>query len=132
MNCDQVFTISDVGLWLHQLYFLPGDGLIAILLTDAEIARFLELTPALYGGWISGVLSLVGWSLCLNLIFVVLPQAIGALVRASAETLAGIIVLLTRGYVWSRRLLRRGYAAAKGRVSAVRRKRETPWSGPDR
>ena len=46
MNCDGLFMISDVGLWLHWLYFLPGDGLLWCLMQLQPVAVFLELSPA--------------------------------------------------------------------------------------
>jgi hypothetical protein len=50
MNCDGVFTISDVRLWLEWEFFLPGDGLLWALMRWQEAAIFLELTPADYCG----------------------------------------------------------------------------------
>lgn len=62
MNCDGRFTIGDVGLWLHWVFFLPGDALILLLLEQAApVAGFLELGPAYYGGWFSGFLSFFLW-----------------------------------------------------------------------
>lgn len=61
MNCDASLTISDVKLWLGWLFFLPGDGLHYALLGWQGAAIFLELTPEIYGGWVSGILSAVLW-----------------------------------------------------------------------
>lgn len=61
MNCDGSLTISDVKLWLGWLFFLPGDGLLYSLLVWQGAAIFLELTPAIYGGWVAGILSAVLW-----------------------------------------------------------------------
>jgi len=61
MNCDGVFTISDMGLWLEWAFFLPGDGMLWTLMQLPKIATFLELTPIAYGGWISGIASAVVW-----------------------------------------------------------------------
>ena len=61
-NGDGVFTISDVGELIEWFFFLPGDGLIYLALeTTPGLARFLELSPDLYGGWLSGVISVVLW-----------------------------------------------------------------------
>lgn len=65
MNCDGLFTISDVGLWIHWLFFLPGDAVFYGLLSIPKLAVFLEITPAWYGGWTSGILSILGWLLVL-------------------------------------------------------------------
>lgn len=64
MNCDGVFTISDVGLWLEWAFFLPGDGLLwAVMRGSPKMATFLEITPADYGGWSMGIISASLWLL---------------------------------------------------------------------
>lgn len=55
MNCDGVFTISDVGQWCVWVFFLPGDGLFWLIMQYPKIATFLELTPTAYSGWIEVV-----------------------------------------------------------------------------
>ncbi len=65
MNCDGVFTISDVGLWAEWAFFLPGDGFLWALMQWQNIAIFLELTPAAYSGWISGIFSVIIWFLAM-------------------------------------------------------------------
>ena len=61
MNCDGLFTISDVFLWIEWLFFLPGDGLLWWLMQNEGLATFFELTPAAYSGWTSGVFSVIAW-----------------------------------------------------------------------
>ena len=61
MNCDGLVTISDVGLWLEWVFFLPGDGLIWFLMQLEPIATFLEMTSESYGGWGSGLISGAVW-----------------------------------------------------------------------
>ena len=65
MNCDGAFTISDVKLWLLWLFFVPGDGLLWLLMQFPEAAVFLELMPDAYGGWFSGIVSAIGWLIAL-------------------------------------------------------------------
>lgn len=62
MNCDGVFTISDVGLWLRWAFFLPGDGLLWLLFKIwPGLATFLELTISDYGGVFSVAFSIAAW-----------------------------------------------------------------------
>ncbi len=61
MNCDGVFTISDVLLWGEWVFFLPGDGLLWALMEWQSVATFLEITPAAYSGWSSGIVSVIIW-----------------------------------------------------------------------
>jgi hypothetical protein len=61
MNADGVVTISDVGLWTQWFFFLPGDALLAGIMAKPELATFFEITPASYGGWSSGVMSMIAW-----------------------------------------------------------------------
>ena len=65
MNCDGPFTISDVGLWAEWAFFLPGDGLLWAAMQSQQLATFLELTPAAYSGWFSGVVSAIIWLIAL-------------------------------------------------------------------
>ena len=65
MNCDGLFTISDVGLWAEWAFFSPGDGLLWAVMQSQQLATFLELTPAVYSGWFSGVVSAIIWLIAL-------------------------------------------------------------------
>lgn len=61
MNCDGLLTISDVGLWFKWAFFSPGDGLLWVVMQSPEVATFLELTPTVYSGWFSGIVSAIVW-----------------------------------------------------------------------
>jgi hypothetical protein len=62
MNADGQFTVSDLPLWLHQGFFLPGDCIIWMLsLHTPRLARFAELSPADYGGAVAAMVSALIW-----------------------------------------------------------------------
>lgn len=66
MNYSGSVTISDVWLWVKWLYFYPGDVLFRILMIHApDVARFFEITPDLYGGVLSFIISGFVWFLVL-------------------------------------------------------------------
>jgi hypothetical protein len=57
-------TISDLGLWLKDAFFLPGDWLIWATATyAAPVAEFLEIGANDYGSVLSGFLSALAWIL---------------------------------------------------------------------
>ena len=61
-NADGRFTVTDVGLWLQTLFFLPGDTLIWVSLRYApEITQFFEVDAAQYGSTFSALLSVFVW-----------------------------------------------------------------------
>jgi DNA-binding MarR family transcriptional regulator len=61
-NADGRFTVTDVGLWLQTLFFLPGDTLIWLSLHYApEITQFFEVNSAQYGSTFSALLSVFIW-----------------------------------------------------------------------
>ncbi len=59
-NTDGAITISDVGLWLKWLFFLPGDT-TAYFLVGTALGNFMELGAQSYGSVGSGVLSAFAW-----------------------------------------------------------------------
>lgn len=66
MTGDGKITISDVWEWFLFGWFAPGDGLsFAVMKYAPALATFFEITPASYGGWISGGVSLVFWFVAL-------------------------------------------------------------------
>ena len=67
---DGVFTISDAGVWLNALFFLPGNKVLATLM-ETSLGRFFEMTPDWYGGWFSGIVSLAIWLIVLSIIGVI-------------------------------------------------------------
>ena len=61
---DPSYTISDLGLWLQDAFFLPGDWLIWATATyAAPVAEFLEIGANDYGGVLSGFVSALAWIL---------------------------------------------------------------------
>ena len=61
-NADGRFTVTDVGLWLQTLFFLPGDTLIWISLRYVpEISQFFEVDSGQYGSTFSALLSVFAW-----------------------------------------------------------------------
>ncbi len=62
VNNDGGFTVSDVGLWLHHLFFLPGDLLIWGALRYAPgFSSFLEVNASHFGSTIAALLSVFVW-----------------------------------------------------------------------
>jgi hypothetical protein len=68
MNGDGLVTSSDVPLWTHWGFFLPGDAFIAQF-GSTRLGTFLEVTPASFGGTTSAVLSVALWLLALSAAF---------------------------------------------------------------
>lgn len=67
-NGDGQFTFADVFERLWALLFLPGDLFLYVLSAyAAPLARWLELGPADYGGFVSGVLSTCVWFVALTI-----------------------------------------------------------------
>jgi len=61
-NGDGQFTLTDLLERLWSLFFLPGDLFLYALSTYVgPLARWLELSPADYGGFASAVLSVGAW-----------------------------------------------------------------------
>ena len=61
MNRDGAFTISDIFQWLGYLFHSSGDFLIFLLMGSPELAQFLEISAASYGGFLSGLVSAFIW-----------------------------------------------------------------------
>lgn len=67
-NGDGEFTFADVFERLWSLLFLPGDLFLYVLSVHAApVARWLELGPSDYGGFVSGVLSAGAWFLAFTI-----------------------------------------------------------------
>ena len=63
MNCDGLFTVSDIWSLIEWVFFLPGDGLLLVLMEMLPgIGTFFELMPESYGGWFSGTVSFLSWA----------------------------------------------------------------------
>ncbi|MEO8464654.1 MAG: hypothetical protein ABI640_04880 [Gammaproteobacteria bacterium] len=66
-NGDGEFALADVVERLWALFFLPGDLFLYALATyAAPVARWLEIGPADYRGFVSGVLSACAWFVALT------------------------------------------------------------------
>ena len=72
MTGDGIVTIRDLWAWVLWLYFYPGDLAIYFMLSRKRLAQFLELTPAHYGGAVSGLISLAAWVI-LSVLSAVVP-----------------------------------------------------------
>ena len=67
-NSDGQFTFADVFERLWTLFFLPGDVFLYVLFAHAApLARWLELSPADYGGLVSAFLSAGAWFVALTI-----------------------------------------------------------------
>src|SRR5512143_3367748 len=68
-NGDGQFTLTDLIERLWALFFLPGDLFLYVLSTyAARLARWLELGPADYGGFVSGVVSVCAWFIAFTIV----------------------------------------------------------------
>ena len=62
MNHDEIFTISDIFDWLVQLYYLPGDSVLYLLMSSfVSISQFFEITQNSFHGFFSGIISFITW-----------------------------------------------------------------------
>jgi hypothetical protein len=69
MNGDGRVTIRDAGPWAIWLFLYPGDFAIFWLTEHwPATARFLELSPASYGGGLAVAVSIVAWTIPLTLL----------------------------------------------------------------
>jgi hypothetical protein len=65
-NGDGRITLADAPSWLAHLFFLPGDwALWAIAKYTPPLASFLSDGAPAYGGFVSGFIAAVFWSLVL-------------------------------------------------------------------
>ncbi len=69
MNSDGAFTISDIVAILMQLFFLPGDSLLFLILNHLPKAtELLELSYDNYHGMFAGIVSFIIWVFLLPII----------------------------------------------------------------
>jgi len=99
-NADGHFTVTDVGLLLETLFFLPGDTLIWFSLRYVPtISRFLEVDSSEYGSTFSALLSVLVW-LAITVFLLTASHWIALLDRAVTtgmrSTLTGV---LTRAHI---------------------------------
>jgi DNA-binding MarR family transcriptional regulator len=114
VNHDGQLTISDVGLWLQQMYFLPGDLVIwGMLQYWPEASQFLELTVADYGSSASALISVLCW-LIVAIVVLVATHYLAALDRAVTRIVRNSAA----------RTLLRGRVAKNRCIAAARRFRQ--------
>jgi DNA-binding MarR family transcriptional regulator len=131
---DGWFTSTDVFERLWALFFLPGDLFLYVLSTyAAPLARWLELGPADYGGFVSGVLSVCAWFVALTIASItyhyvrdVDRRVTGATRRLLAK--AGLRVRI--GYALMRQRWR-AWAAARRPAKQVAEVREVELSATE-
>ena len=62
MNSDGVFTMSDIVEILIQLFFLPGDSLLFLILNYLpKVTELLEFSYDDYHGMFAGIVSFIVW-----------------------------------------------------------------------
>lgn len=61
MNADGVFTITDVGLLLKQVFFFPADMATMIVFGSDDLVKFFEMNCNTGTGYGGAVFSLVVW-----------------------------------------------------------------------
>lgn len=62
MNSDGRFTVSDAWLWAVQLFFVPGNSVLWLMLTYLPgFASFLELGSGSYNGLFTAIVSVAIW-----------------------------------------------------------------------
>ncbi len=69
MNSDGAFTMSDIVEILIQLFFLPGDSLLFLILNYLPKAtEFFELSYDDYHGMLAGFVSFIVWIFLLPIV----------------------------------------------------------------
>ena len=62
MNSDGVFTMSDITEILIQLFFLPGDSLLFLILNYLpKVTELFKLSYDDYHGMFAGIVSFIVW-----------------------------------------------------------------------
>jgi len=100
-NADGHFTVTDVGLLLETLFFLPGDTLIWLTLRYVPtVSRFLEVDTGEYGSTFSALLSVLVW-LAVTVFVLTASHWIALLDRAVATGIRSALTrLLTRAHIF--------------------------------
>ncbi|NQT69082.1 MAG: hypothetical protein HQ552_05830 [Desulfobacteraceae bacterium] len=69
MNSDGIFTMSDIIEIFIQLFFLPGDSLLFLILNYLpKVTELLELSYDNYHGMFAGIVSFIVWVFLLPII----------------------------------------------------------------
>jgi len=77
-NFDGLLTISDIGKWITQLFFLPGDSIIYFVIVEVpELARLLEINRLSFRGFFSVVISFLVWASFIGILLVLREPADG-------------------------------------------------------
>lgn len=69
MNGDGRFTVSDIGLWINYLFYLPGDFLVGqIVINFRGFSRFFEIDASWCHGFLAGLVGFAFWAFCFILL----------------------------------------------------------------
>lgn len=69
MNSDGVFTLGDIIEILMQLFFLPGDSLLFLILNYLpKVKELFELSYDNYHGMFTGIVSFIVWAFLIPVI----------------------------------------------------------------
>lgn len=67
MNGDGGFSITDIGMLLKSVFYMPGDFILSHM--GSWLTTFFEVTPDAFGGGMSGFISFVIWITLLGSVF---------------------------------------------------------------
>ncbi|MFT5394725.1 MAG: hypothetical protein ACI8PT_004937 [Gammaproteobacteria bacterium] len=79
---DGALELADLSQWLQWfwgwaqwVFFLPGDTALVVVIVEFEsVARKFGMTTAWYGGWFSGFVSALAWSILLGIVWMTLRR----------------------------------------------------------
>lgn len=115
MNADGRFTVSDAWLWVVQLYFLPGNGVLWLLLEYLpSFAGFLELGTSSYNGLVPAVVSVAIWLFTVVMFGVVIGS-----IRNFDRALTSVFVRLYNELLRQGRVFRRWSFCQLQRIKAA-------------
>jgi len=103
MSSDGRVTITDAWLWVVQLFFVPGNAVLWVLLTYVpSFAGFLELGSGSYNGLFTAIVSVAIW-----LFAIVMAGVVFGAVRNFDHALTAYCVRLYRELLRLGRVFRR-------------------------
>ncbi|MGD2166855.1 MAG: hypothetical protein PVF63_02040 [Gammaproteobacteria bacterium] len=125
-NADGRITVSDVGLWLQTLFFLPGDTMIWFSLRYApEVTQFFEVDSGQYGSTFSALVSVFIWLAVAVILLTtshwlaMLDRAVTGIVHSSLTGVAARTHIVARAvtdvFSRQRQALRRWWRSADNR-----------------
>ncbi len=99
-NADGRFTVSDVGLLLEIIFFLPGDTLIWVTLRYVpSVSQFFEVDAGQYGSTFSALLSVLVW-LAVAVVLLTTSHWIALIDRAVTTVLRSTLTrFVTRAHI---------------------------------